>query len=308
MKAPWPFRHLGLKAVSVGLAAALWMVVAGESTVERGLRVPLELRQYPAGLELRGEPPALVDIRVRGASGVLARMSPGDIVAVLDLQGARPGRRLFQLTPEQVRTPFGVEVTQITPASIAIEFERTATRRVRITPSVEGEPAPGYIVGEIKAEPMEVEVSGPESAVAAAAEALSEAISVAGATAPVSAVVPVGMLNPALRVKSPRVVTVSIDVKPGPMEREFGRQPVRLRGLAEASIARAIPSDVAVRLRGSRDVVGHAEASSVSAFVDLAGLGPGNYTLPVRVEVPATAGVIGIDPAAVQVTISNEAR
>ena len=42
------------------------MVVAGEQTVERGLRVPLELQQFPAGLELQGEPPALVDVRVRG--------------------------------------------------------------------------------------------------------------------------------------------------------------------------------------------------------------------------------------------------
>ena len=38
----WPFRHLGLKAVSVGLAALLWLVIAGEETVERGLRIPLD--------------------------------------------------------------------------------------------------------------------------------------------------------------------------------------------------------------------------------------------------------------------------
>ena len=47
--------------------------------------------------------PALVDVRVRGASSTLSRVSAGDIVAVLDLRGARPGRRLFQLSPEQVR-------------------------------------------------------------------------------------------------------------------------------------------------------------------------------------------------------------
>ncbi|MGE3707126.1 MAG: YbbR-like domain-containing protein, partial [Vicinamibacterales bacterium] len=152
MKAPWPFGHLGLKAASVGLAVALWMAVAGESTVERGLRVPLELQQFPEGLELQGEPPALVDVRVRGTSGVLARVGPGEIVAVLDLHGARPGRRLFQLTPEQVNVPFGVEVIQVAPASVVLEFERTMTRRLRIVPSVEGEPAPGYIVGEVIAE------------------------------------------------------------------------------------------------------------------------------------------------------------
>ena len=68
---------LGLKVLSVGLAVLLWMVVAGEETVERGLRVPLELQQVPAGLELLGELPTTVDVRVRGASGTLSRVGHG---------------------------------------------------------------------------------------------------------------------------------------------------------------------------------------------------------------------------------------
>src|SRR5438128_969765 len=91
----WPFRHFGLKLLSVGLAVLLWMAVSGEETVERGLRVPLELQQFPSGLELQGEPPSTVDVRVRGASGALGSVSPGDIVAVLDLRTARAGRRLL---------------------------------------------------------------------------------------------------------------------------------------------------------------------------------------------------------------------
>src|SRR5881628_2665084 len=114
----WPFRHLGLKALSMGLALYPKMIVSGEETVERGLRVPLELQQLPAGLELTGEVPATVDVRVRGASGTLSRVSTGDVVAVVDLRSARSGRRLFPLTPDQVRVPFGVEVVQVMPSEI----------------------------------------------------------------------------------------------------------------------------------------------------------------------------------------------
>src|SRR2546428_8704208 len=123
MKRIWPFHHFGLKVWSVVLAVLLWLGVSGEETVERGLRVPLELQQFPAGLELQGEPPSSVDVRVRGSSGALARISPGDIVAVLDLRGAHVGGRLYHLTSDQVRAPFGVEVVQITPATIAMIFE-----------------------------------------------------------------------------------------------------------------------------------------------------------------------------------------
>src|SRR3954464_4648967 len=89
MRAIWPFRHVGLKLISIAIAVLLWMVIAGEETVERGLRVPLELQQFPPGLELLGDVPTTAEVRVRGASGTLSRVSPGDIVVLLDLRSAR---------------------------------------------------------------------------------------------------------------------------------------------------------------------------------------------------------------------------
>src|SRR5206468_4040133 len=151
---------------------------AGEQTVERGLRVPLELVQFPQGLELEGEAPTVVDVRVRGASATLSRVEPGEIVAVLDLHSARPGRRLFQLTPEQVRAPFDVQVVQVSPASIAVEFENSASAKVPITASWEGPPAPGYVIGKIAVDPPTVEITGPESAVKQATEAITETVSI----------------------------------------------------------------------------------------------------------------------------------
>ena len=248
----WPFRHAGLKVVSLALAVALWMAVSGEEVVERGLRVPLELQQFPPGLELAGEPFTLVDVRVRGGSGTLSQVTSGDVVAMLDLRAARPGRRLFQLTPENVRVPFGVEVVQVTPSSIAMVFEKSATRQIPIAPEIEGNPAPGFIVGTVTADPKTIEVTGPESAVARATEAVTEAVSVAGARARVAESVRVGLLDPLLRLKTPRSANVRVEVLPGPRERTVG-QPVHLRNLAPALAAQALPPAVDVVLRGSRE-------------------------------------------------------
>src|SRR4029077_7388704 len=153
MKAIWPFRHFGLKVWSVILAVMLWFVVAGEETVERGLRIPLELQQFPTGLELQGEPPSLVDVRVRGASGNLSRLGPGDVVAVLDLRAVRPGRRLFQLSPEQVRTPYGLQVVHVLPSTITLEFELSSSKMVPVALAVYGDPAPGFVVGRFEVNP-----------------------------------------------------------------------------------------------------------------------------------------------------------
>ncbi len=300
----WPFRHLGLKVLSIGLALVAWMIVAGEETVERGLRVPLELVQFPAGLELQGESPTVVDVRVRGSSATLSRVGPGDIVAVLDLHAARPGRRLFQLTPEQVRAPFDVQVVQVSPSSIAVEFENSATAKVPINPSVEGMPAPGYVIGKVAVDPKTVDITGPESAVKQATEALTEAVSVTGARESITETVTVGLLDPSLRLRSPRLASVRVEILPGPRERTL-RLPVRLRNAGGSLLSQVTPSTVEIVLRGSREGMGRIDAGSVTAFVDLSGLGPGEYPLDIRVEAPTDAGVARIDPPVVQVRISS---
>ena len=304
----WPFRHLGLKVLSLVLALLLWMVVSGEETVERGLRVPLELLQVPAGLELTGEVPATVDVRVRGASGTLSRVTTGDVVAVLDLRSARSGRRLFPLTPDQVRVPFGVEVVQVQPSAIAMAFESSASRQVPVVPAVDGRPAPGYVVGQMTADPKTVEVIGPETAVRRVTEALTEPVSVSGARDHVRQSVILGLIDPSLRLKNARAAMVTVQIVPAPLERSLRGRPVHLRNVPGSLEAQAIPPAVELTLRGSREALARVEADDIVAYVDLAGLGPGQYSLTVHADSSPDAGVTRIEPSSVQVQIISGKR
>jgi YbbR domain-containing protein len=305
MKAPWPFGHLGLKTLSVGIAILLWLFVSGDETVERGLRVPLEFQQFPSGIEMMGEAPSLVDVRVRGGTSTLSRLGPGDIVAQLDLKAARVGRRLYQITPEQVRVPFGVQVIQVTPPTIVLAFEISATRQVPVVPELEGEPAPGFVVGETTVDPLTVDVVGPQSAIARVGQATTEPVSVAGARAAVKDSVTIGLLDSSLRLKTPRMAQVTVDIIPGPVERSFRERPVHLKNLGNNLVARATPNAVDVVLRGSREGVGGVDTDEVMASVDLTGLGAGTYTLPVHVDSPQRAGVARVLPATLQVIINS---
>lgn len=305
MKAPWPFGHFGLKVFAVAFATFLWFVVSGEEIVERGLRIPLELQQFPADLELQGEPPSLVDVRVRGASGALSRIGSGDIVAVLDLKTAREGRRLYQMTPEQVRVPFGVQVVQVMPPTIALAFEVVASKQVPVVPALDGDPAPGYVLGSVTVDPPTVEVIGGKSAIARLTEAVTEPVSIADARASVSDAVTVGLVDTALRLKTPKLARVTVEVLPGPVERAMHERPLQLRNLGAGLEARSIPNEVEVVLRGSREDVNRVDANDVAAYVDLTGLRAGDYTLDVRVDGPPRAGVARISPATVQVKITS---
>jgi YbbR domain-containing protein len=300
----WPFRHIGLKLLSVAIAVLLWMVIAGEETVERGLRVPLELQQFPSGLELLGDVPTTADVRVRGASGTLSRVSPGEIVAVLDLRSAKAGERLFHLTPDQVRVPFGVEVVQVSPATVAVAFEKTASRNIPIKPAIEGKPAAGYMAGKATADPPTVDVVGPESAVRRVTEALTEPVSVAGAVRPVQETVTVGTLDSTVRVKTQGTTKVTVQVVPAPFEQTIRDRPVHLRNLPANLTATVMPSKVDVTLRGSREALLRIQPDEATAYVDLAGLGAGGpYRVTVQADSSRDAGVARIEPPAIEVRI-----
>jgi YbbR domain-containing protein len=298
-----PFRHLGLKVVAIALATLLWLSVAGEHIVERIMRVPLEFRNIPAELEVVGDPPATVDVRLRGSSGLLSRLEGTDVVAVIDLSTARPGSRLFHIRADEVRAPYGVEVAQVVPGTLAIELEKSASRVVPVVPPLEGDPAPGFVVGRITSDPATVEIRGPESRVRRLAEAITEPVDVAGSRERARDIVTVGVADSALRLTRPQSATVVVDVVPAPVEREIAGVLVRWRNLGSGFRADVAPKRTRVSVRGRREHLNTLSADDIDAFVDLAGLGPGRYNLRVQTDPSQDFGVSAVAPQVVDVTI-----
>jgi YbbR domain-containing protein len=298
-----PFRNIGLKFLAVALAALLWLTVAGEHLVERGMRVPLEFRNKPGELEIVGDPPTAVDVRLSGSSALLSRLDPGEIVAVLDLDAARPGSRLFHLRTSEVRVPYGVTVEQVVPPTLSIELEKSGRRTISIAPAIEGEPAPGYVVGRVIPDPATVEVIGPESRLRQLREATTEPISVEGKGESVNETVTVGVADSSLRLVKAQDTKVSIEILPSPVEREIAGVPVRWRNLGAGLKAVVRPTLARISVRGSGSVLRGLKGDAIDAFVDLAGLGTGTYNLQVQVDPSQNFGVTAITPAVVSVRI-----
>jgi YbbR domain-containing protein len=172
-----------------------------------------------------------------------------------------------------------------------------------VVPAVDGAPAPGFVVGEVTAVPPTVEVVGPESRLKQLRQATTEPISVDGATQTVTDVVTVGVMDASLRLVEAQNATVTVQVLPAPVTRDLLDVPVERRNLGRGLRAEVTPAAVTVSARGSREVLGGLGAASVTAFVDLAGLGPGQYNLAVRVDPPSDFGISGIAPATATVRI-----
>lgn len=298
-----PFANLPLKLVSLAIAVGLWLAVAGQSVVERNVRVPLEYQNVPGGLEIVGDPPEAVDVRLRGSSGSLARVQQGGVVAALDLAGARPGTRILNMRAEEVRVPFGVEVVQVTPPTVSLQFEYSGQKVVTVSPAIEGDPAPGFIVGRITTSPATVQVLGPSGRLQALREATTEPVLVDGARRTVQDQVTIGLEDSALRLREPQVATVTVEILPAPVERTLTGVVVRAVDKPPGRRVSIVPARVDVRVRGRRDDVAAAQTTDIVAEVDLARLTPGRYALPVRVQERPGFAVERLDPATVTVTI-----
>jgi YbbR domain-containing protein len=289
--------------MAIALSTMLWLIVAGDHLVERSMRVPLEFRNIPSTLEIVGDPPTSVDVRLRGSSALLGRLQQSDIVAVLDLTTARPGSRMFHLRSDEVRAPYGVEVAQVVPSTLALDLETSGRRTVPIVPALDGEPAPGFVIGRVTADPATVEVAGPESRLKQLTGATTEPIEVTGSRTRVRDVVTVGVTDSAVRLVQARDATITVDVVPAPVERDLTGVPVRWRNLGAGLRAEVKPTLTRVTVRGRGEALADLRAGSIDAFVDLAGLGPGRYNLRVQVDPSQTFGLSAIEPAAVDVTI-----
>jgi YbbR domain-containing protein len=292
--------HLGLKLVSIALATLIWIAVAGEQTVERSLRIPLEFTNLPSQLEVVGEALTVVDVRVRGSSGALNRIAAGELVAVLDLRSARAGQRLFHLGGEDVRTPFGVDVVQVNPSTVSMNFEPSGSKMVPIVPTVEGEPADGFVVGTVTAEPSTVEVLGPVSVLSKLTQAITEPVTVTGASAPVTETVNIGVADTALRLRRPQTARVAVVVAPAPVEWSVGDIAVKPRNATGR--VQVLPTRVTAWVRGPREAM-TSDGGLFDASVDVEGLKPGEFQVPVTIIAPARVGVIRLEPSEVKVRI-----
>jgi YbbR domain-containing protein len=94
--------------------------------------------------------------------------------------------------------------------------------------------------------------------------------------------------------------TVSGDLA---IERAIDGMPVTMKNVSAGVQAVVTPTRVTVTVRGSREELGALAETQLAAWVDVNGLGPGQYRLPVRVDMPMTVDLAKVSPEMVEVRV-----
>lgn len=206
-------RNLQLKVVSVTLAVLLWIALNGEPKSEVGLKVPLEFRNSPKGVEVLGETNT-IDIRLSASSSIVKRINAADVIASIDLSEWAPGERTYSLGERNLTVPFGVTVTKITPSKIRLRFEPTERKMVRIHPRLLGKPAEGYVVAEIKCQPDKAELEGPSSHLTGLESASTDSLDISGRSSSFSARLHLYVDDPLVRLPAEQETQVDVAIVP----------------------------------------------------------------------------------------------
>src|ERR1700730_18407030 len=109
------FPNAALKLLAFGISFLLWATYTSEPFAEVGFQVPIEFTSMPTHLEISGDVPTSVHVRVRGRSALLRRVVTADLSVSVDLKDGKEGTSQMQITPDMVGTPYGVRVVQVSP-------------------------------------------------------------------------------------------------------------------------------------------------------------------------------------------------
>ena len=202
----------GLLALVISMI--LWGIAHGSSSVERGLDIPVSFHDLPEDLVVTGQSTDQVNIRVRGSRAALRNLSPAKLDYVLDVAGAKPGLSVYEVDVSRFDLPRGANVVSRSPASLEVEFERRGRRSVRIRADVEGEPAGGFLMGEIVVDPPRVWLTGARSEVMRLTEVVTETIEITGADAPIDREVRLSLGGGHVWMEENRPVRVKIPIEP----------------------------------------------------------------------------------------------
>ncbi|MEW6368509.1 MAG: CdaR family protein [Acidobacteriota bacterium] len=299
-----PTRNIGLKLLSLVLAAILWFIIAREETSEAVVRAPVEFVNMPATLEIASDPPSQVEVRVRASSALMRRVNETGLTARIDLRTARPGRRAVQFSSDNFNLPFGCQVVKINPAGFDLDIEESDSKLAPVTPRVEGRVADGFEIVSIGTSPDKVLVRGPRSRVRRLSAVATEAVSVNGIVTSLSQSVPVRVGDPSCQLVGDATVRIDIAVVEKQEARVLEGVVVEAFPPAPAAI---FPAHVVARVQGPRSRVRALDPKRVRALVDVAGLSPGPHTVAPRIVFDSidddTIKVLSVEPEKVRVTI-----
>lgn len=288
-------RQTGRQEVElVGTTAYGEVVQITPSTLEVDIE-PMDTRVVPVNVALQNQDEDKYyyvvsqsnpsQLTISGASSVVQRIAQAQ--ALVNVEGMSTGRNVsvkYALLDEE-----GNEVTQLVSkptSSVMIGLSINPIARLSVDSSIEtattGTLPEGYKITRVEVQPETITVAGDPSLLGELDVLTFEQVNVTGRTQSFSTVAAVNALD-AMKYVSTRQVTVTVYIEEESQIARFENVSLSISGLKECCVAELSDETVRVKATGAYSDMSELTQSHLLAGVDLTGLAPGEYDVPVQV-------------------------
>lgn len=281
----WITDNLPLKILSLALSIALFSIVHSDQDAQRSVFVDVVALLPPEESDqmLLTEIPHEVKVTLRGSQARINALDRNDIRPIqMDLTD--PTLRFYYFDPASLDIGGNVQVVEISPATLSLQWARRAQKKVPVKARFDGELADNLTLGEVvTVTPDSVMVRGPVDSIASFDEAQTDFISLTGLGVGTHEVrAPLAILPQHVSYDGEASVLVDLEVREKRIERTLRRLSVAVLG---AESAQARPSTVTVTLRGPARRLTDLSPEDVVPYVEVpSDAPPGAISLEVGVR------------------------
>ena len=298
-------RNRMMKLFCLLLAFAVWQAVRENTSFE------VMVANIPVSV-LVGEGRAVLDqstdtvsIRFRGSRDDIRFIGSDQVEVKIDLSGRTDRlRRTVKFSPRYVKAPSRAHAVQFDPSEITVTMDREVERVLPVKVVLEGELPQGIQLEQTVCSPAAVKVRGAERLLSELEQVRTVPIGLEGRYNSFKTHVAVASAGQPWTVL-PERVTAEVSLVERVASRRIENSYVRpLLASDDTRMVKIRPEKVTVTLRGSPQRIADLNERDVYTYIDCTELvGPADYQVSVRADVPSGLQVEKIEPAAVQVTV-----
>jgi YbbR domain-containing protein len=256
--------ELPIKVLSMVLAVTLFVLVRNDKDATSGAYVKV-IYTMPEDRVLVSDAVPEIKVSMRGPWTKLQHLDRSLEPIRIDLSSVHTPE--VRIDEDMIKVPAGVRVSSIVPSEVHVQFEPRLVREVPVQPILEGQPAEGYRVAKVTAEPARVRVDGAKSVVEAIERVPTRPLRITDARGTVRGEVALEAPPVHTHFDDSTTVTVRADVQPAMVERIFDDVPIKIVGLVHMD-ATLDPPRARLVIRGPSPLVGDVSDKNLGLKVD----------------------------------------
>ena len=305
----WSKNNPGLKLVSLLVAVLVWFWASSQIYIRSSKMVPVTLQLSEGMVVKRISPPrAQVILEVPRELGRIKEIDTREIKIVHDLRGNKQaGRVVFSLSAQDVKVPYRIRVVSVNPSRITADVDRLVDKVLPVKAVYRGRPRPGYRVSSQTIIPPEVRVPGPKSLLEKLQFIKTKPIYVSGRSNSFdtkAVLEPVGSYSPSPLEPVEVIVVINPELQGSKLEDVSIAVLKDKRQTEQINIS---PARVTLYLKGPQIIMDGLLAAEVKAYVDVIGLDPGSYELPLQCKLPSGVTLERAEPETIKATLGRGA-